>query len=536
MNRINKKRKFTKRKAIVIIIIFAIIASLITGAFFLVNQFIPVKNITENDISINLSTIQPTGKSVFAEVSTKTKYDIYYYIDYAFAEEQYYENEDFSEEVEEISDDERVVSNSTNKTANISNTSNNNNIINNNVSNTSSNNNSNTTVSSSSGEKKIDVKQINNKDYKKLQTSSFEIENNGVIYLKYGRFGKLSSTPYIFEVTNIDKTGPEIGEIETTSTYTSITVTVNAIDETATELQYYFRLADSNQYISAGSKNTYTFTELTTDESYTIFVKVADSFGNESEAVTEAVASVEQSVVEKKVYHFKVNIAANTVTVYDKDSNGKYTQAIKAFVCSTGKATPKSGTYKISDRYRWRSLFGGVYGQYAVRIYGNILFHSVPYEQMYANTLEYDEYDKLGTSASMGCVRLCVRDAKWIYDNAKTGSTVEFYSDSSNPGPLGKPNSQKISSNKANRNWDPTDPDKHNPWLGGDGAVTKVTIVNDDNYTRNTVTNKVTNTNTHTNTTNTNTTTSTIANTITNTTNTISNTDSDNTIIWKTTD
>ncbi|MBR2289284.1 MAG: L,D-transpeptidase [Clostridia bacterium] len=495
MNRVTKKRKFTKRKAIVIIVLIAILLGIATGIFFLINRFIPVKDITKDDITINLSTIKPTGKSITAEVSTKTNYDIYYFIDYAFAEEKYYENEEFSEEVEEISDDSELTNNAS-------------------------------TSKETTSKPEINIKQVSDNEYKKVEKAKFEIENNGVVYLKYGRLGKLSSTPYVFEITNIDKTGPEIGEIETTSTYTSITVKVNAIDNNNGDLQYSFKLAETGNYISTGTKNTYTFTELTTDESYIIYVKVTDSFGNEAEAVTEATASVDQEVVEKKVYHIKVNTAANTVTVYDKDANGKYTQAIKAFVCSTGKSTPKSGTYKISDRYRWRSLFGGVYGQYAVRIYGNILFHSVPYEQMYANTLEYEEYDKLGTSASMGCVRLCVRDAKWIYDNAKTGTTVEFYQDASNPGPLGKPTSQKISSNKANRNWDPTDPDKHNPWLGGDGAVTKVTIINED-----TSSTKIKNTTTNTNTTISNNTTNT-----TNTTNTISNNTANNTIIWNTQD
>ena len=455
MDRVIKKRKWTRRKSIVLTILIIILISFLTGIFFLLNKLIPVKNITEESISINLSTIKPTGSNITANILTKTHYDIYYFIDYTFAEEKYYEDEDSLEETMAIK-----------------------------------------------------VKQISDKEYRKIEKSQITIENNGVIYLKYGRFGKLSPVPYVFEITNIDKTGPEIGELETSSTYTSITVNVTATDNTSSELEYSFRLADSSQYISTGSKNTYTFTELTTNESYTIYVKVIDQFGNESEAVTEASASVDQDVVEKKVYHFKVNVAANTVTVYDKDEDGKYTQAIIAFVCSTGKSTPKSGTYKISDRYRWRSLIGGVYGQYAVRIHGNILFHSVPYQRMYANTLEYWEYDKLGTAASLGCVRLCVKDAKWIYDNAKTGSTVEFYSDSSNPGPLGKPQIQKISDNRQNRNWDPTDPDKHNPWLGGDGTVTKTILVDDDNYPVNNTTN-------------------TISNTTTNTT---------NTIVWNTTD
>ena len=80
------------------------------------------------------------------------------------------------------------------------------------------------------------------------------------------------------------------------------------------------------------------------------------------------------------------------------------------------------------------------------------------------STLEYWEYDKLGTSASAGCVRLTVADAKWIYDNCKSGTKVEFYSDE-NPGPLGKPTAKKISNEDENvRIWDPTDSRDNNPW------------------------------------------------------------------------
>ena len=122
------------------------------------------------------------------------------------------------------------------------------------------------------------------------------------------------------------------------------------------------------------------------------------------------------------------------------------------------------GKYASGYKARCIRLIGNVNGQYSTRIVGNILFHSVPY-LTYGDpaSLEYWEYDKLGTAASAGCVRLSVIDAKWIYDNIASGTIVEFYSDS-NPGPLGKPGSQKISGNEACRNWDPTDPDGNNPW------------------------------------------------------------------------
>ena len=171
----------------------------------------------------------------------------------------------------------------------------------------------------------------------------------------------------------------------------------------------------------------------------------------------------------KAEYYIKVNIKANVVNIYKKDEKGKYTIPFKAMVCSTGKATPAAGNVytmpgKQWDRYPWGTMVGGVYAQYYTRIVGNILFHSVPYTKEKKSCLEYWEYDKLGTKASAGCIRLTVKDAKWIYNNCPVGTKVEFYSDS-NPGPFGKPTAQKISNESKNvRGWDPTDPDPNNPW------------------------------------------------------------------------
>jgi lipoprotein-anchoring transpeptidase ErfK/SrfK len=175
------------------------------------------------------------------------------------------------------------------------------------------------------------------------------------------------------------------------------------------------------------------------------------------------------------MYAVKVNRAANTITVYKRDGNGQYTIPYKAMVCSTGDATPL-GTYytyddpsnsKWSPRYPWWSLYGGVYGMYATGITGAILFHSVPYYSPNRNDLEYEEYNKLGTAASMGCVRLSVRDVMWIFSHCPKGTMVEFYDDAGNPGPLGKPEPIHIDTSSPNRGWDPTDPDPSNPWNVG---------------------------------------------------------------------
>lgn len=163
-------------------------------------------------------------------------------------------------------------------------------------------------------------------------------------------------------------------------------------------------------------------------------------------------------------FYIKVNYQENVVTIYIKDSEGNFTIPYKAMVCSTGTATPTSGVYKMSDRGVWGMMVGRVWAQYYSRIDGQILFHSVPYSSKSPNKLEYWEYDKLGTTASAGCVRLTVEDSKWIYENCPAGTEVEFYADS-NPGPLGKPEANKISEAPENlRGWDPTDPNPNNPW------------------------------------------------------------------------
>ncbi len=177
-------------------------------------------------------------------------------------------------------------------------------------------------------------------------------------------------------------------------------------------------------------------------------------------------------------YYIKVNKKCNVVTIYKKDSEGNYTVPYKAMLCSTGPYTPpnsnKGNTYKASSyemedyRRRWGTLQGHngytyVYGQYACGIVDNVLFHSVTYTSKSPDSLEWEEFNKLGTSASAGCVRLCVADVKWIYDNVPAYTMCEFYEDS-NPGPLGKPTLPQISSDDPRRGWDPTDPDPNNPW------------------------------------------------------------------------
>ncbi|HPZ00810.1 MAG TPA: L,D-transpeptidase [Clostridiales bacterium] len=165
-------------------------------------------------------------------------------------------------------------------------------------------------------------------------------------------------------------------------------------------------------------------------------------------------------------YCIAVNTAQNIVIIYGKDADGNYTKPVKALVASCGKdsSPTKLGTYYTSEKLRWHALNGNVYGQYVTRISGPYLFHSVPYYKKSPDTLEWEEFNKLGQRASAGCVRLQVKDSKWIYDHCELGTCVYLYSDASRKEPLSKPTAPKIPANSPNRDWDPTDPDPNNPW------------------------------------------------------------------------
>lgn len=151
-------------------------------------------------------------------------------------------------------------------------------------------------------------------------------------------------------------------------------------------------------------------------------------------------------------YHLKVNRYTNTVTVYQKQTDGSE-KPIRVMLCSTGGNLTPLGTFKTPVKYRWKVLMGNVWGQYSTRIVDHVLFHSVPYYKLDPGTLMRGQFERLGSAASHGCVRLSAVDAKWIYENCALGTPVTVYS-SPNPGPLGKP---KPVSYPSYTGYDPTD-------------------------------------------------------------------------------
>ena len=157
----------------------------------------------------------------------------------------------------------------------------------------------------------------------------------------------------------------------------------------------------------------------------------------------------------KATYKLEVSQSKCVVVAYKK-VNGKW-KYVRTMLCSpgTGGRTP-NGTFHLGGKQRWGVLMGPVYGQYCCNITSSILFHSVWYNTINKANQSAKEFNKLGSPASHGCVRLATIDAKWVYDKCKSGTLVKIGYGIKVP--KGKPS--KIYSSSG---WDPTDPDPSNP-------------------------------------------------------------------------
>lgn len=181
-------------------------------------------------------------------------------------------------------------------------------------------------------------------------------------------------------------------------------------------------------------------------------------------------------------FRVEVNRAACCVTVYAYDSEKKaYCIPVKTCTVSVGRDiwtnngpsglkeessyTP-IGDFSISSngtsvKYSMKPMHEPdgsiVYARWASHVVGNVYFHSIAVSSNSHYALNPNHYNKLGSPASAGCIRMTVADAKWFYDYVSKGTPVKIVTGSSSyPGPLGKNKTIKISSSI---HYDPTDPE-----------------------------------------------------------------------------
>ena len=168
------------------------------------------------------------------------------------------------------------------------------------------------------------------------------------------------------------------------------------------------------------------------------------------------------SMYRRSSYFLEVDRVNGVMTVYTDSSK---TIPIKTIRVSVGlPGTPTwTGTYRLSRSAVWQPLMGPSWGQYGTHVdgcgQGGIFIHSIACGQPNRYNLPVGEYLKLGQPASHGCIRACVADAKWVYENCN-GSVIhimdgQYKADDVFKGPLGK---KPITPLRGAGNFDPTDP------------------------------------------------------------------------------
>ena len=221
---------------------------------------------------------------------------------------------------------------------------------------------------------------------------------------------------------------------------------------------WYYQRPDGNRLTNSWKRINGSWYYFGADGAMTTGWKYVDGykfyFGTDGKMVQD----VDKLIGKQSSYRITVNRVKCQVTVYAANETGNYCIPVKTFTCSVGKAgTPThAGTYATLKKQNPVELMGPSWGKYGTQInnYGD-WFHSVACsnpDPTYA--LAAGNYNMLGPPASHGCVRLCVRDAKWIYDNCGLYTRVDI-SDTEYT-PFDKAPTIKI---PAGQNWDPTDAD-----------------------------------------------------------------------------
>lgn len=245
-----------------------------------------------------------------------------------------------------------------------------------------------------------------------------------------------------------------------TSTASAVSSTTEAVTTTSKTTTEKTSEKTTSSKTSQTSKTTTTTAKTTTTKKTTTTTTTTTTT---AAAVTGENAKYVTKPNYQTDYYIVVFTGSQSIVVYGKDETGAYNVPVKCFTCSTGtNSTPTyQGLYAIHKQYRWRLLMGGVYGQYSSAFSKGYLFHSVPYRTTDPSTLYENSYNKLGKKASHGCVRLCVRDAKWIYDNCEIGTQV-YVTTAKGPAGAGVP---ALVDKAIYNGWDPSDPDPRNPYL-----------------------------------------------------------------------
>lgn len=160
-------------------------------------------------------------------------------------------------------------------------------------------------------------------------------------------------------------------------------------------------------------------------------------------------------------YYIEVNKRLNAVIVYQYSKNKKKKTPYKVFSCSIGSSV-KKGNYKTSNTYAWIDINGN-WHKYNTQFGEKAWIQSAGYKDKYDYALMKTSYRAIGKKQKSGaCIMLTAGDAYWIYDNCKTNTEIVIVN-GKKKSKLPMPVEKTVKAHKY-CGWDPTDPDKNNPY------------------------------------------------------------------------
>ncbi len=120
-------------------------------------------------------------------------------------------------------------------------------------------------------------------------------------------------------------------------------------------------------------------------------------------------------------YLITVDLSNHWLCIF-KGGRGNWTMD-RNWIISNGKKTSPTVTGDFTTQAKGYSFGHGYTCYYYTQFYGDYLFHSIKYKE--GTRIVSD--GRLGQYVSMGCVRMEIDNAKWIYDHIPTGTHVKVY-------------------------------------------------------------------------------------------------------------
>lgn len=158
-----------------------------------------------------------------------------------------------------------------------------------------------------------------------------------------------------------------------------------------------------------------------------------------------------------KSYRIDIDLTNQIATVYGIYSDKSAKVLMSEFVSTArkGKTTP-TGNFKIQGASGGRKAklrtakmsSGKSYAEYLCRFHGAKCMHGVPYSKRNTSgRVSKTEFNKLGTPASSGCVRMPIKLCRYIYNNCPVGTPVRVFKGTKGKYPAGKPKKYTATSN-----------------------------------------------------------------------------------------